>query len=623
MYALALFVLLGVSVITIASKLFILAPTKWGAMVMASNVIYEALFKRFGWKRWPIDAVTVILVTVGWGMLVVWPVAVVFLIVFSIAWSYALNADFNLINASPGSQDKRHGRGSIDRRYGGWVPAPNPHVIVNLRGPVWERTKFYDLGDWPRGHSAEYEVLVLNPTILRPEFPLTIELNGGDGLIQVERFFEKTVPPPLSGEVFTARFKLTADILHQGPVDLRLRVNIGDYLIEEILRIRSIFDSDTCSVKVAAINRWKGGSRAGFAWRGDMDMYDPSTFQSVEGLKHTLELCRRYRVASSLYLSGRLSLDKSEHDRFCKHLGVDRNTPGIDDFITFMREQVAMEPILDFPYRTEKRYALELGNHMYLHYHTHAAMDEGNAWKNMAWMGDGRYSWQSQETGSFAEQRDNALHNAKVIEEVLGVRIRSWAVPGRAFDRHTARAVEAAGMDVGSDTNAPAWSNVLRLPPPHHPAGTERLVELTKKYPGDPDNAYKITMLKYWMGLARRTRRTFIFMAHHHLLRYQGIAGTHATEEVLRHALSDCKGDFYITTLYGLGWYWERVLCPKHRRISTRILGDNAIQVNNNGQERLEDIPIEIGFSGGKKLLILVSLPPNATQTVSFTYDMT
>jgi hypothetical protein len=230
-------------------------------------------------------------------------------------------------------------------------------------------------------------------------------------------------------------------------------------------------------------------------------------------------------------------------------------------------------------------------------------------------MGDGHYPWQSEEKGSFAEQRDNALHNVKTIQEKLGVEVRSWGVPGRVYDSETPRAVEAAGTEVASDTDASAWTNVMELPPPHHPKGTERLVELTKKYPGDPDNAYKVATLKYWMGLARRTRRVFLFMAHHHLLRYEGIAGTHCAEAILRYAIEDCKGDFFISTVTGIGRYWDRVLCPQHRWVAT-TLEESTLVVSNKGNEPLNSVPVEITFSENKQLLVLVDIPPESTVRV-------
>lgn len=615
--------LLFISFVVICSKSFFLASTRWGAAVMFSNVFYEIFAKKMAWSRWPIDAGTAVILSLAWWAVGGAYAAFGYLLVYCLVWGYALNENRGLINASPGTQDQRMGRGSADRRKGGWVPAPNPHFIVVLQGPVWERGNVYDLGDWPKDYQQSFELIVLNPTVLRASFPMKVEIKSDNAAVQVEGDFGVPRPAPLSGEYDVISFRLTARELSSDQIDIYCRVRVGGFVHDAMLQVRSVFNSSLHTLESVAVNRWKGGARAGFAWRGDMDMYDPTTFQSVEGLRHTLEVCRRYRVASTMYLSGRLSLVKEEHERFCRHLGVDRHTEGIDDFIRFMKEEVSIAPILDFPYATEQRFAMELGNHMYLHYDTHAAMDPGNNWKNMAKAGEGRYPWQSEETGSLAEQRDNARHNTKIIEETLGVTPSSWAVPGRGFDAYTSRAVEAAGFAVGSDTNASAWVNVLKLPPPHHPQGTKHLVELTKKYPGDPDNAYKVAMLKYWIYLARKRRQTFVFMAHQHLLRYEGIAGTHAAEAILRHVLADCRGDFYVTTVYGLGWYWDRVLCPKHGKVSVEIKDANTISVYNTGNDALESIPVEVTFSNGGQLLVLADLPANGAVDINLTEPQT
>jgi hypothetical protein len=259
---------------------------------------------------------------------------------------------------------------------------------------------------------------------------------------------------------------------------------------------------------------------------------------------------------------------------------------------------------------------MELGNHMYLHYGTHAAMDAGNNWKMAAQAGEGRYFWQSEEKGSFAEQRDNARYNAALIKEVLGCEVCSWALPSRALDKNTPKAVEAAGMSVGSNTDAATVDDVLRLPPPHHPQGCDRLVELTKKYPGDPDNIYKLAMLKYWMGEALRRRQVFVLMVHHHVLQYKGCACMGMTEEILRWAIQACRGNFYISTVCGLGQYWDRVLCPRHRWVSVEITEDGTVYVSNKGDQPLDDVPVEVIFTNGKSLLVTADIPAESTVTI-------
>ena len=299
-----------------------------------------------------------------------------------------------------------------------------------------------------------------------------------------------------------------------------------------------------------------------------------------------------------------------------KNSVVFTTTEEIDDFIRFMREEVTIEHKLDFPYTTSRRYAMELGNHMFLHYGTHAAMAEENGWKNRARMLAGRYSWQSADEGSFAEQRDNALKNVAVLEEAIGFKVKTWGVPGRDYDEETPRAVEASGMQVASDTNASAFINVLRLPAPHHPDGCNRLVELTKKYPGDPDNVFKLAMLKYWLWLAAVKRSTFIFMAHHHLLRYEGMACTGMTESFLRFVMERGGGRYYISTLYGLGTYWEKVLCPLHRCVQVTMKGLQELEITNSGETSIESIPVEVRFAKGKRMVILTDLPSNSSTRI-------
>ena len=598
--------LAGLSGVAIASKLVESSYGPFGLVVMLANVPYETLIKKIRMSRIVADGIALVAISAGWWIL--WgPLAgLVFALVFSLAWAYALNLDAQGVRSNPGEGDAR---------YVGAIPMPHPRIIVLVQGPIWSWGRVCDLGDWPMGRTGKFTLQILNPTVLEPQVPLRVEWRSTSDLLEVQGLPSGDLAAPAPGDCLQIPFSIMARPGARGPLTLTLVASVGTVQVEKRLRIRSVFDPARHGVRKLEINRWQGGALAGFAWRGDMDLYDPATFQSVDGLRWTLELCARFRLASTLFLSGRLSLDKEEHRKFCAHLGVDRKTDGIDGFIRFMREEVTMAHKIDFPYQTPRRYALELGNHMYLHYGTHAAMAEENGWKNRSRMLAGRYAWQTEEKGSFAEQRDNAIKNVRVIEEALGFTVKTWGVPGRDYDEETPRAVEAAGMAVGSDTNASAFTNVLCLPPPHHPQGCERLVELTKKYPGDSDNVFKIAMLKYWLWLARRRRSTFVFMAHHHLLRYEGMACTGMTESFLRFVME--RGGSYITTLYGLGTYWENVLCPRHRCVRAQMGSATELEIENRGTTALDSIPVEVRFAGGKRMVLLVDLPASRTTRAS------
>ena len=314
-------------------------------------------------------------------------------------------------------------------------------------------------------------------------------------------------------------------------------------------------------------------------------------------------------MPSSLMLSARLSLVPEEHRAFCAHFGWDRKTGEIPEFMRFLRDDVDKTLEQDWPTATDRPYAAELGNHFYLHYGTHAAADVGNGWKSHARIGEGRYSWLSQHPAdSFTEQRDNALKCTQVFQETLGFAPASFTIPGDVFDGDTARALEAAGLEVGSETDASKLSKLWQLSAPHHPAGCAHFVELPRLHPRDPENASQLAMLKYWVGAARRKGRALVFLAHHHLTRYEGEASYHLVEELLRHVLADQQGDLQVGTLTAVGRYWRDVLSVRTRCVQV-TRAHNRITVTNSGPRTLDALPLELSLSGGERHMRLVSVP--------------
>jgi hypothetical protein len=65
---------------------------------------------------------------------------------------------------------------------------------------------------------------------------------------------------------------------------------------------------------------------------------------------------------------------------------------------------------------------------------------------------------------SFAEQRDNILACTRSFAEKLGVRPTCYHAASDMFDASTARAVEAAGIEVGTEDDATKWQKLLTFP---------------------------------------------------------------------------------------------------------------------------------------------------------------
>ena len=473
---------------------------------------------------------------------------------------------------------------------------------------MWSWTEWiYELGDWPEGLEQKFEVMVLNPSIVRPQLTLTVTMEVVGECIRLDGVSNGAMACPEPGEVKILPFRLKALRSGSGGA-VNITVTNGDFVSKHRLHLRQTLSPGSIKVKSATIKRWKHGASGAFVWRGDQDLYDPSTFQSEEGLRVTLGLAGRFRMPSSLMLSARLSLVPEVHKAFCEHFGWDRKTEEIPEFIRFLRDDVDTSVEQEWPTVADRPFAVEIGNHHYLHYGTHVAADLGNGWKSHARMGDGEYSWLSQNPAdSFSEQRDNALKCNAVFLETIGVVPASFTIPSDVHDMDTARAIEAAGLEVGSETDAGKLEKLLWLSPPHHPEGCSRFVELPRMHPRDPENACQLAIMKYWVGVARRTGRSLVFLAHHHLMRYRGNVSYHLVEELLRYVLAEQEGDLYVATLTSVGRYWRDELSERTRCIDIRVDGQ-TVHIANNGARDLSGLPLEIDMGEGRCFMRMVDV---------------
>ena len=601
-------ILLGGAVgIFLLSKCLFLASCRAGWLMLLANLVYEVAERKLHMARLWLDALLWVLLIAGFGLWLGALAAVVVAVLLVIPWIWSLHVD---------SEWKAERLARQNQELAGRVPQPVPRLIVSIRGAVLERRRDYDdLGDWPERWEETFEVLVLNPSPLPAQLPVEIHVTSASVQLVVLESGGGELPGPASGEFVKFRFSLRAAGCGRGG-EVHLHLQHGDFHFHRTMRVRSIVPRSHGIVRRAGIRRWKHGARGAFIWRGDQDLYDPATFQSEDGLRFTLGMARRFRMPNSLMLSARLSLVPEEHRDFCAHFGWDRKTEGVPGFRRFLREEVDTALEQEWPVESSKPFAAEIGNHFYLHYGTHVAAAEGNGWKSHAGIGDGWFPWMSRNpVDSFLEQRDNALKCSQVFRETLGISPASFTIPSDVFDAETARAMEAAGLEVGSETDTPKWEKLLWLAPPHHPQGCERFVELPRMHPRDPENACQLAMMKFWVGEARRTGRALVFLAHHHLMRYKGGESAALAAELFRHVLADQNGDLYVGTLTAVGRYWRDVLSERTRCVQVTVK-ENRITISNNGLRVWSSLPLEIDLGGGRRQLRLVSVPAESSMVV-------
>lgn len=591
----------GAALLFFLSKAYFLAPHRIGVLMLLPNAVYETAERRGGMHRERLDVALLLLVPIGVGLLAGPWFGLACALLCGAAWAAALFVELRWRADAPATQDMRTPR----------TPLPIPKLIVNVRGPVLERdARVYRLGHWPAGLSQEFELLILNPGTVRPQLPLAVEANCGAAQVQVEFTGERPVRCPEPGRLVRAKLRIAAVAPGAG-ADILVRVSHGDRHWERTLRIDSVLPAEIQPV-AATITRWKYGAGGAFNWRGDHDLYDPSTFQSTEGLRTVLGLAARFRMPTSIMLSARLSLDRRAHEEFCRHFGWDRHSEEVPQFIRFLREEVDTRLEQEFPIDEERPLSAEIANHCYLHYGTHAAADPGNGWTSHARMGAGKYDWMSAyPCDSLTEQRDNMRKGSQVLFETLGITPVSYTIPSDVLDEFTPRAVEAAGLEVSSETDTTKLQKLLFFPRQHHPEGCERLVDLTRVLPRDPLNAAQIAMLKYWVGVARRTGRAMVYLAHHHVVLYQTNACFNLTAELLRYVLADMEGEIWCGTLAAIGRYWRDVLSERTRCVRIECI-DGRVVVHNGGARRLEGLPLEVDYGQGRRCMRLIDLEPHS-----------
>lgn len=603
-----------------AVRLVFLISGRLGWINYLANVFSEFFVKKVHWSRM---AVEVTLTVVGlallrlsglsWASILLSALCVLglelyvrWLEIHLLSTSYTPLDSIGLRKATPAT--------TVGLAAGYPTPSTHPVLTINLVGPFVERMPAYRLGALWVGRSLELRLIIGNHTIVPTQTSIRVQVIAPDAL-ECLSDFPKLVPALQPGQCHEIRQKWVVKTATRAGT-IRYHIEWGNLVQTVEVQYDACIAMDGLKFKHAKITRYPGGCRSAFAWRGDMDLYDESTLQSIEGLEVTFALAARYRMPQTMYLSTRLSVDQAAAAQWANHYGVDRGAAKIPQFVAWMRANVDLRHACGYPFQSDKRFVIELGNHGHLHFGTDTAGAAENGWKPKSRMGAGVYPWLGTDRSSLGEQKDNAMEARRWCEQLFGYTPKSWAMPNRTNDRFTAAAMEAAGCEVLSDSNVRTQHNVLLQPPPHHPNGTSA-VELTKRYPGDPQHIFHVAMNLFWIHRAHRKGIPVVFMCHQHLRQFDGYACTRFTEYTLRYALTQFNGDLHVNTVYGIGKYWREVLSPKTKRVTVTIQG-NLIRVRNASDFDLVDMPLDIQLTFGGRFAELVSVPRGGEITVCF-----
>ncbi|MBX3423907.1 MAG: hypothetical protein KF752_20305 [Pirellulaceae bacterium] len=602
----------------ILSRCLELAPYRIGWTMYLSNVLLETAEKRLSLNRWWLEAglTIVVAVVLSIGLQRWWVGLAVVLLQLLLALKNLLE-ERHVVNQVYATQETVGLRGGGDGQAAERYPAPglHPRLCLNLEGPFIERLPEYQLGLVALDQPFQIQLLIGNHSRVPCQTPVAVEIQLPSGWNIVDGELQLQLPAIASGQVQQVCWRLVSTKASVQPQSLRICVRGSRFegnLQVHSLGTRTVQVSEIESVE---ISRYPGGRRSAFSLRGDFDLYDTASFQTIEGLEAAFGLSMRYGMAQTMYLSTRLSLDQQAAAEWADHYSIARGADQIPEFIQWMREHVELCYSAAYPVRTSRRYAIELGNHGHLHYDTDASGAPGNQWLAGAKAGQGQYPWQGADRSSLADQRDNMLEAARWCQQLFQYVPRSWAKPGRGNDRFSPAAVQAAGCEVATGSDISPKDNVLRQPAPHHPSGTS-IVELTARYPSDPQHIQHAAMLRFWIYRGHRLARPLVLLVHQHLRQFDGVVCQRMTEWLLHQAVHAFHGDLFVDTVYGVGRYWLDVLSPLTKQVRVQF-EDSCIKIHNDGTRALSQVPVDVRLKSGQRLTRLVDLPAHQTLVIA------
>ena len=520
-------------------------------------------------------------------------------------------------------------------------------IALVLRGPSLKakispglscNVEYLDLGDRPVGVPVNIEVYIhnlgatrirgnkLNISFDRNFFALDyLELEAF--ALESSELLQKPltiIPRKLTDWQKRITFILTNDNLNHSN---RIRRD---------LKVRSIFDPTKSPLKGAVLGKWKYSSQTAFVWRGDADWCIPASRQTAKrnkhGLEHSIALMRRYHIPSTLAISGRLGLCQSEWLQYVKHYNYPYEESEIDLFIRKLNSSFSFHYQLEYPSITDNRTAIELANHMYLHYYNEFSACADNNWLEGATPNQFRYPWErSNPKTSLSEQRDNCTRNQELVKSILNFEPKSYASPYNGSDPYTANAIEEAGISASSAATSgyqspdqyPWWHHMPVVPQvsqaigisrsfrdPFHPSGCEHLVECGY-VEGDPLRVTDYLRLMLILRAALNRGSHVVLLTHHQRL---GVAEIRMYfERFIRNLVQHSASAVWVTSLFSLGDWWERIRCPKHKSISLDARSNENKIVVRNGSSRIDGVPIIASFEHGKTCAFVVDLDEMAS----------
>ena len=516
-----------------------------------------------------------------------------------------------------------------------------PKLAVTVRGPIVSirRTtlgrEHVNLGCLFVGRQVELRVIVhniSNEVVGSVRISARCQARGVEVSLGKHDALDRLGP----GEAVDADLKILAQEACPKRETIRLVCQWRGGVLRKAISIDGCVDGTGVRVKRCSIERWKGGARAAFCWRADVDGLD--NLSNEVTLSRAFALARRFKVPISLFISSRLSLVHNEWAEWVTHLPGkwgegDTSVERFNRWISFLKS-LAVEARAEYPCEASGNSpcTVQVGSHNYYHYHSSYGYDASAAtgWRSNVSPGEFRHPWATTAPWTAAsEVLDNLREDARIIQTSLSVRPTSWAAPGDVGGEEYVEALGSLGLFAASEA-VPAGSPRfgLFLAPyrpdlaarmPIHPAGSRVVETFAHVRRFDPHTTNELMSVKRAIDLAVGSGVQLTCLIHPHLRTYSPFFGEpsaeRCVEEVLRFLTQDMGSQIWITSHFAIAEYWDAVLCPQHRRVQVSV-DQTTIEMVNSGDRLLREVPIDVELEDGRRIAFLVDLDPMSKKRI-------
>lgn len=367
---------------------------------------------------------------------------------------------------------------------------------------------------------------------------------------------------------------------------------------------------------------WKYGKRAAFCWRSDFCYLAPHKGMDTKALQRMVELMMKWRIPFTLFISGRMVLDLQELVSTYLYFGLlskEETEQMYNEFLGYLKS-LNINQYVEYP---NPECAIAIGNHSYFHQGKFAGASSSNDWNGDWRLETADKQWFSKiPTGipdkiinNYTFNQLNALVNNKLLKDVLGVSPKTWSAPRNEATVNMAKELEDIGILYASEADAYRKKSHALFPRrpkenvcfPYHPTGCSVLVESRCVInPYDCSNLIDVISLKKTIKKCIKMGAQVTILIHPHMNIHKKKESIKYVERFLQ-IICENLDYLWATSHESMLEYWELTRCPLH---SALIFDPEHATVTNNSTTHLEDVPIYIEFSGGIRMVKVLSFKP-------------